>query len=242
MRPKSPFLQNLRKKTPAPQMKKSTGDNASVLQPSTHEGFKPFQWEDSTTPKSTRGFADFQLESEPVVEQKAPEVPPIDVEAEKKKAFDQGYAKAKAEFMRYKTEAERLEKGFQEILGAVQESRIQWVQEIREGVAESMQTALHHIAQHPKLQTAILAQKLSEAMTQLSEEKDLTVFVDAQNVAFAQSYLADKAGWSVVASENVGSGAILESANGVWDARMQVTLSEIDDLLAAWMVDMESDG
>lgn len=242
MRPKSPFLQNLRKKTPAPQMKKSSDETTSAQLVSAPEGFKPFQWEDGAAKSSISGFTDFQLDPDPVVEQKAPEVPQLDVEAEKRKAFDQGYAKAKAEFMRYKTEAERLEKGFQEILGAVQESRIQWVQEIREGVAQSMQTAFHHIAQHPKLQTAILAHKLSEAMTQLSEEKDLTVFVDAQNVAFAQSYLADKSGWSVVASENVGSGAILESVNGVWDARMQVTLSEIDDLLAAWMVDMESDG
>ena len=36
----------------------------------------------------------------------------------------------------------------------------------------------------------------------------------------------------------MGAGAILESTNGVWDARMQVTLDEIDDILAAWMVDL----
>ena len=76
-----------------------------------------------------------------------------------------------SEFMRYKSEAERLEKGFQEILGSVQESRLSWVQEVREGVAESIQIALHHIAQHPKLQAAILAQKLSEAMTHSWQRK-----------------------------------------------------------------------
>ena len=77
-------------------------------------------------------------------------------------------------------------------------------------------------------------------MTQLAEEKELTVFVDPSNVTLAEQFLTEKVGWNVQASNNVGAGAILESTNGVWDARMQVTLDEIDDLLAAWMVDLES--
>ena len=93
-------------------------------------------------------------------------------------------------------------------------------------------------AQHPKLQSAILAQKLSEAMTQLAEEKELTVFVD-RNVELAQQFLAEKVGWNVQPSNDVGAGRC-----GVdqWDlgCRMQVTLDEIDDMLAAWMVDLES--
>ena len=54
------------------------------------------------------------------------------------------------------------------------------------------------------------------------------------------SSLAKKGGWNVRPSSDVGAGAILESTNGIWDARMQVTLDEIDDILAAWMVDLES--
>jgi len=244
MRPKSPFLQNLRKKTPQPQMKqrgepatKQTGVPKPV-----ERGFQPFQWEEQgASTSSKRSFETFSVEPEPVeTTTAAVEEPKVDVEAEKRKAYEQGYAKAKAEFMRYKSEAERLEKGFQEILGSVQDSRMSWVQEVREGVAESIQVALHHIAQHPKLRAAILAQKLSEAMTQLAEEKDLTVFVDPSNVELAERFLVDKVGWHVQPSKDVGAGAILESTNGVWDARMQVTLDEIDDLLAAWMVDLES--
>ena len=240
MRPKSPFLQNLRKKTPQPQMKqrgKARPTGEVGVPRAVERGFQPFEWENKTT---TRSFETFSVIPDPEPEVEVPIEPKVDVEAEKKKAYDQGYAKAKAEFMRYKSEAERLEKGFQEILGSVQESRMSWVQEVREGVAESIQVALHHIAQHPKLQSAILAQKLSEAMTQLAEEKELTVFVDPSNVELAQQFLSDKVGWNVQASNDVGAGAILESTNGVWDARMQVTLDEIDDMLAAWMVDLES--
>lgn len=241
MRPKSPFLQNLRKKTPQPQMKQrgKTAPTTGVPKP-VERGFQPFQWEAGSEVSSSRSFETFAIQPEPEPEVEKSVEPPVDIEAEKKKAFEQGYAKAKAEFLRYKSEAERLEKGFQEILGSVQESRLSWVQEVREGVAESIQVALHHIAQHPKLQAAILAQKLSEAMTQLAEEKELTVFVDPSNVELAEQYLAEKTGWNVKASSNVGAGAILESTNGVWDARMQVTLDEIDDLLASWMVDLES--
>ena len=240
MRPKSPFLQNLRKKTPQPQMKQRGQAVPTTGVPQTSErGFKPYQWEQGSAVVPNRSFETFAIQPEPEPEPDVAVEPPIDIEAEKKKAFDQGYAKAKAEFMRYKSEAERLEKGFQEILGSVQESRVSWVQEVREGVAESIQVALHHIAQHPKLQAAILAQKLSEAMTQLAEEKELTVFVDPSNVELAEQFLADRVGWNVQPSSNVGAGAILESTNGVWDARMQVTLDEIDDILASWMVDLE---
>ena len=66
------------------------------------------------------------------------------------------------------------------------------------------------------------------------------MFVDPSNVELAEQLLSDKVGWNVQPSNDVGAGAILESTNGVWDARMQVTLDEIDDLLAAWMVDLES--
>jgi hypothetical protein len=187
MRPKSPFLQNLRKKTPQPQLKQHGQPVATQGVPKVEErGFQPFQWEDQSAAPSNRSFETFSVEPDPIVEAAPVNEPKIDHEAEKKRAFDEGYAKAKAEFLRYKTEAERLEKGFQEILGSVQESRMSWVQEIREGVAESIQMSLHHISQHPKLQAAILAQKLSEAMTQLAEEKDLTVFVDPSNLELVQ--------------------------------------------------------
>ena len=242
MRPKSPFLQNLRKKTPKPQMKKA-GGNVGVNSPipkRESKGFQPFQWNESTPRSSERVFEKFAIEPEAIPENTVSEPPPVDVEAEKKNAYDQGYAKAKAEFSRYKTEAERLEKGFQEILDAVQESRLQWIQEVKEGVSESMQAALHHIARHPKLQTAILAQKLSEAMGRLAEESPLTVFVDPENIDFARQYVTDKVGWTVEGSTDVGSGAILESSNGVWDARMKVTLDEMDEALTSWMVGMES--
>ena len=241
MRPKSPFLQNLRKKTPQPQMKQRGKADPTLhtgVPKATERGFQPFEWEESRS--TGRSFETFAVLPDPEPEVEAPVEPQVDVEAEKKKAYEQGYAQAKAEFLRYKSEAERLEKGFQEILGSVQESRLSWVQEVREGVAASIQVALHHIAQHPKLQSAILAQKLSEAMTQLAEEKELTVFVDPSNVELAQQFLAEKVGWNVQPSNDVGAGAILESTNGIWDARMQVTLDEIDDMLAAWMVDLES--
>ena len=105
-----------------------------------------------------RSFETFAVQPDPEPEVEAPVEPQVDVEAEKKKAYEQGYAQAKAEFLRYKSEAERLEKGLEEILGV--SSRISSVVGSRSTrvVAASIQVALHHIAQHPKLQSAILAQ------------------------------------------------------------------------------------
>lgn len=245
MRPKSPFLQNLRKKTPAPQMRKKeqstqprtgrgNGGPASVA-----PGFTPFAI-DGEAPARTPGFSTFHVQPDPQPDVEEPSEPEIDIEAERKQAFEAGYAKAKGEFIRYKKEAERLEQSFQELLNTIQESRRLWVQEVKEGVAESMQEALHHIARHEHLQSAILTQKLSEALEQLADEKNLSVFVAPKDVALAEQFLTDKDGWTVLPSEEVDGGAILESENGVWDARMQVTLDEIDDLLATWMVDSET--
>ena len=236
MRPKSPFLQNLRTKTPEPQMKQ-TGATGPVLPTvaSGVKGFQPFHVSDNSKPQGFNRFA--FVEERTHAEMPVPE-PQIDLVAERNQAFELGYAKAKAEFGKYKAEAEQLERSFQEILDAVQEARMLWVQEIREGVAESMQIALHHIAKHPKIQSAILAQKISEAITQLSEEKDLTIFVAPNQVELAQQFVVHKAGWTVKGSQDVNSGAILESSNGIWDARLQVTLDELDDILSAWMMDM----
>lgn len=127
MRPKSPFLQNLRKKTPKPQMKKAGGKGGinSPIPKEESKGFQPFQWNESTPRSSERIFETFAIEPDPIPENTAQEPTPVDVGAEKKKSYEQGYAKAKTEFSKYKEEAERLEKGFQEILDAVQESRLQ---------------------------------------------------------------------------------------------------------------------
>ena len=236
MRPKSPFLQNLRKKTPAPQMKNR--EKVDAVQPTRTidpAGFTPYLFDGRRNLNA--GFESFSIAPDPEPTPEEEVEPPVDVELEKKKAFNAGYEKAKSEYIRYKKEAERLEAGFQELLQTIQESRQLWVSEVREGVAESMQVALHHIAQHERLQTAILAQKLSEALSQLSDEKELTVLVSPKDVEFAQEYLADRPGWTVIASSEVDGGAILESDNGVWDARLQVTLNEIDELLSAWVVD-----
>jgi flagellar biosynthesis/type III secretory pathway protein FliH len=238
MRPKSPFLQNLRKKTPAPKMKNRGKSEETIIPNRTPEGFKPYMYDGRRNPNS--GFESFSItpDPEPVSEENIE--PPVDVELEKRTAYNAGYEKAKSEFIRYKKEAERLEAGFQELLQTIQESREMWVTEVREGVSEAMQVALHHIAQHESLQTAILAKKLSEAMSQLSDEKELSVLVSPKDVEFAQQYLMNRPGWTVSASSEVDGGAILESANGVWDARLQVTLDEIDALLSSWMVDSEA--
>lgn len=239
MRPKSPFLQNLRQKTPAPQMQRKETEKPMrpTVRPSA--GFMPFAIGDGV-PTSRPGFSTFDVQPEQSEQSEIPPEPEIDLEAERQQAYDAGYAKAKNEFMRYKTEAERLEQSFQELLVTIQESRLLWVQEVKEGVAESIQAALHHIARHEHLQSAILAQKLSEAMGQLADEKNLTVFVAPKDVVMAQQLMSEKEGWTVVASSEVDGGAILESESGVWDARMQVTLDEIDDLLATWMVESET--
>ena len=236
MRPKSPFLQNLRKKTPSPQMKKrGKTENVEPSRPVDSVGFTPYLLNSGRN--LNPGFESFTItpDPEPVPEEELE--PPIDLELEKKKAYNSGYEKAKSEYIRYKKEAERLESGFQELLQTIQESRQLWVSEVREGVAESIQVALHHIAQHEDLQTAILAQKLGEALSQLSDEKELSVMVSPKDVDFAQQFLSDKPGWTVLASSDVDGGAILESENGVWDARLKVTLDEIDSLLSTWMVD-----
>lgn len=254
MRPKSPFLENLRKKTPTPQMQNhSAGADRSfpsatptkpVPQQSTAgftanqngseaKGFVSFDLLGGQTPQ----FVPFQSTLQPPKET-APSEPKIDIEAERSKAFQEGYQKAKQEYAKYQQQAMELEKGFQEILQNMEKAREVWIEEVRMGVAEVFSTSLHHIAKHERLQFAILSQKLSEAMEQFADEKKMKVIVAPEFVDFAKRFLSAKPNWSVEESDTVGGGAILESENGVWDARLQVTLDEIDDALTAWLTDM----
>lgn len=249
MRPKSPFLQNLRKRTPSPQMTSKEGQSVS---PSSHrpssipsqqrvqqeqpQGFIPF----NQMFNQQSQFAEFSTEQDSESEEEVVEQQ-IDLEKERRVAYEQGYQKAKSEMLHYQQEALRLEKGFQEILQNMELARQGWISEVRVGVAECLEESLKHIAQHDKLQSAILGQKLSEALSVLADEKELVVFVDPRQVDFAKQYLSGQENWTVRSSQNLGGGAILESESGVWDARLQVTLDEISDLIGTWLIDTKSE-
>ena len=232
MRPKSPFLQNLRKKTPPPRMsKKKEGSRAGQFSVGSKEPrpFQVFQFEGVQEKKEFMPFSTEAPEPEPETEEA--KAPPIDIAKEKRIAHELGYQKAKKEYERYKIEAERLEKAFQEIAHSMDEARHAWLREIREELAESIQVALHHIIKNENLQLPILAHQLAEALAHLSEEKEMKVTVSSEFIDFAKGYLANKPHWVVQSEEDLHGGAILESENGTWDARLQVALDEIDHLI-----------
>ena len=236
MRPKSPFLQNLRKKTPAPKMtsKKPSKTEATVV--SSSRSSQPFKR--VLFGEEEGRFQPFQLEKPTQsVETEEPKEPAIDLEKERRIAENRGYQKAKQEFEQYKVEAERLEKAFQEIASNMEESRHIWIREVREGVAESIQTALHHIVKNDNIQQSILAHQLAEALAHLAEEKEMKVTVAPEFVEFAREYLADKPRWTICSNEELHGGAMFESENGIWDARLKITLDEIDHLIQSWLVE-----
>ena len=73
MRPKSPFLQNLRKKTPQPQMKqrgKGGTDDTGVPKP-VERGFQPYMWIKELHRSSERSFETFDIQPEPEAEAEA---------------------------------------------------------------------------------------------------------------------------------------------------------------------------
>lgn len=236
MRPKSPFLQNLRKKTPPPKVTKKS------VEPKTERFFgdskevKPFEIFQIGSEK--QAFQPFSVE--PPSSEKEDEVakpPPVDLEKERRIAEQKGYEKAKQEYERYKVEAEKLETAFQEIAHSMEEARIAWVREVREEIAEGLQVALHHIIKNENLQQSILAHQLAEALAHLSEEKEMKVTVSSEFIDFAKEYLVNKPRWVVQSSDDLQGGAILESENGTWDARLQVALDEVDHLIKSWLVE-----
>ena len=229
MRPKSPFLQNLRKKKPEPKMSKKMAQQKA---PEPREGFQQFSignFSDQFVPYSVEN-PDEELIDEP------PE-PKIDVEAERKAAFQKGYLKAKQEFEHYKNDALLLEQNFKELLLNMEQARHQWVHEVRVSVASSIQVVLSQIVQHEALQVEILKQKLADALENLADEKTMKVIVAPRFKDFAVEYLQNRSQWSVETSPDVTGGAILESDNGVWDARLSVTLDEIEHLIQTWLIE-----
>jgi flagellar biosynthesis/type III secretory pathway protein FliH len=229
MRPKSPFLQNLRKKKPEPTMSKKVAKKETEQ---TIEGFHKFSigsYDENFVPYSVE---DPDVDLEPIKEE-----PKINLDEERKLSFQQGYAKAKKEFGHYKNDAELLEKNFKEILLNMEQARHQWIHEVRVSVASAIQVSLSQIVQHEALQVDILQQKLSEALEHLSEEKKMKVIVAPNFKEFAIEYLKDKSEWVVETRKDITGGAIFESDNGVWDARLSVTLDEIHHLIQTWLVE-----
>lgn len=238
MRPKSPFLQNLRKKTPPPRMSKQTMDmdkraGEFGVKPAEPRPFEPFQFGGS----EIREFLPWSVEKPQEEEPEELKAPPIDIAKEKRIAHDMGYQKAKAEYEQYKIEAEKLEKAFQEIAHSMEEARHIWVREVREQIAEGFRISLHHIIKNDDLKQSELAHQLAEAMATLSEEKEMRVSVSPDFVDFARGYLVDKPRWIVQSSEELTGGAIFESENGIWDARLQVVLDEIDHQIKSWLIE-----
>ena len=82
-----------------------------------------------------------------------------------------------------------------------------------------------------------MKQKLAEALENLADEKKMKVIVGKDFKDVAENYLKDRPGWSVHVSDDVNGGAILESDSGVWDARLSVTLDEIEHLIQTWLVE-----
>jgi flagellar biosynthesis/type III secretory pathway protein FliH len=231
MRPKSPFLQNLRKKKPEPKMSKQVS-TPIVKSPSFPEGFQEFKLGDFN-----EDFVQYSLEKPVDPEDEIPEEPPIDLDAERKEAYDKGFAKAKSEYEKYKRDSEILEKNFQELLLNMEEARHQWVHEVRVSVASSIQIALQKILNVEALQVEILKQKLADALENLADEKKMKVIVGKEFKDVAKDYLKDRPGWSVHVNDDVNGGAILESDSGIWDARLSVTLDEIEHLIQTWLVE-----
>ena len=146
MRPKSPFLQNLRKKTPPPRMSKKKSESKAGGFGATSDKPRPFQAFQLVGQQENKSFMPWSVEApRPEPEEEEAKEPPIDLAKEKRIAHDIGYQKAKAEYEQYKVEAEKLERAFQEIANSMEEARHAWVREVREEIAESIHVALHHI-------------------------------------------------------------------------------------------------
>ena len=65
----------------------------------------------------------------------------------------------------------------------------------------------------------------------------MKVTVAPEFVDFAKGYLVNKPHWVVQSEDGLQGGAILESENGLWDARLEVALDEIDHLIKNWLIE-----
>lgn len=262
MRPKAPFLQNLRKKHPEPKTTRverstpisqsPTVDRASRTPNRTADRIRPStEYQSLVPPELDMAFkplhfsasldGNFALAgiSPAVTEPESESVEPIDVDRIRAEAQELGYARAQSEIEVHRKRAEELELHFNELAQSMEESRLQWIHEVRGGVVDSLNAALYKALGNSDIQKMMLQQRLAEAVSTLAEEKSMKVFVSAGQVEFARSFLGERSHWEVLASDEVDGGAILESANGIWDARISVTIDEFDQLLREWLEDQQ---
>ena len=260
MRPKAPFLQNLRKKHPEPKTtraERSTSRSpasdrgarapnrsAERMRPSTeYQSLVPPELDTTFKPLHFSASLDgnFALAgiSPAVTEPESESVEPIDVDRIRAEAQELGYARAQSEIEIHQKRAEELERHFNELAQSMEDSRHQWIQEVRGGVASALNAVLFRALGNSEIQRMMLQQRLAEAISTLAEEKSMKVFVSEEQVEFARSVLGERSHWEVLASDEVSGGAILESDNGIWDARISVTIDEFEQLLREWLEDQQ---
>ena len=80
-----------------------------------------------------------------------------------------------------------------------------------------------------------LSNRISDALSDLSEKKRIRVLVSPDQVEITQKLLADTPMWEVAASNDVRGGAIFQLEKEKWDTRIQLAIDETIQLIQAWI-------
>ena len=140
---------------------------------------------------------------------------------EKNNALEANLSKAQAEFTQVRQYLEASTK--------------EWTADIKESVGTALISALTQVLKNPTVLDLALSNRLSEALSDLSEKKRIRVLVAPQQVETTQRLLSDTPLWEVVASDDVRGGAVFQLEKERWDTRVQLAIDETIKMIQAWI-------
>ena len=114
------------------------------------------------------------------------------------------------------------------------ESALQtWKKEVQQHCGHVFEAIIQRLLNDPRFQEQMLTQQLVAALTELSDQKNLTIEVPAGQLEKAQVLLSAKSSWNVIPGDGKG-GVRFQAEELQWDQRIDAALEEILEAIGLW--------
>ena len=137
----------------------------------------------------------------------------------------------------HKSDLKKEKANFESLKAEMEEAIVRWRNEIRSHTGEALISALTQILQMPDLIDIGLANRIKQAVAELSDKKPIQIHVSPKQKEFAENILGSNSSWEVVADPAVDTGALIKAEQGRWDTRMQIAINETIAIIQAWVQD-----
>jgi flagellar biosynthesis/type III secretory pathway protein FliH len=167
--------------------------------------------------------------------------PPIDLDGIKETARLEGHQQAQDEIKAAREAQLAAEASAQALVSEIETAKSAWIQEVRTHLGRAMISAIENLVSIPEAQAAIMEKNFSEAVAQLAENQPVTVYVQPQDLEFAERLTSENVCFTVKPDPNLSGGVRFSGEQGEWDASIDIAVNSLIEAISHWLQDAEAD-